>query len=148
LLPSLDCGKSHLEQIQERLATSALRLDALQESGRYVAANAAEMLSRFMVGGCPDKAKFDDAIGGAIRTGAKNSSSGFVFAFGEMVALLCAANNPDAAIRLEQLWNSLAERQRFSLYCAYSLSSLGSDPDADTVMKICAEHALTIPMET
>jgi MEDS: MEthanogen/methylotroph, DcmR Sensory domain len=140
--------ESHLEQIQERLAASVLSLDALRKSNRYVAADAAEMLSRFMVGSCPDKAKFDDVIGAAIRTAAKNSASGFVFAFGEMVALLCAAINPDAAIRLEQLWNSLAERHRFSLYCAYSLSSLGSDPDADAVIKICAEHALTIPMES
>jgi hypothetical protein len=139
--------ESHLDQIQERLATSALSLEALQECGRYVTANAAEMLSRFMVGSDPDKAKFDDVIGGTIQTAAKNSASGFVFVFGEMVALLCAARNPDAAIRLEQLWNFLAESHRFSLYCAYPFSSLGSEPDADAVIKICTEHALTIPLE-
>ncbi len=65
--------------------------------------------------------------------------------FGEMVSLLCAANNPDAAVRLEQLWNYLSLRHRFSLHCAHSLSSLHGEPD--TLLKICAEHALAIPSE-
>lgn len=138
----------HLEQIRERLVSCALDLDALQESGRYIPVAAAEALSQFMVGGYPDEAKFDELIGGTIRGAAENSANGFVFAFGEMVALLCNAHNPDAAVCLEQLWNSLAKRNRLSLYCAYSLSSLGSEPDVDALIQICAAHALTIPAET
>ena len=65
-----------------------------------------------------------------------------------MVALLCAANKADGAVHLEQLWNSLAEWQRFSLFCAYPLNSLGSEPDADALIEICAEHVLTIPAKT
>jgi hypothetical protein len=64
-----------------------------------------------------------------------------------MVGLLCAANKPDGAVLLEQFWNSLAERHRFSLYCAYSLSSIGPDTNVDALMQICAEHVLTIPAE-
>jgi MEDS: MEthanogen/methylotroph, DcmR Sensory domain len=138
----------HLERIRERLRSYALNLDALNESGRFLAVDAAETLARFMVGGHPDATKFDDVVGGVIRNAARQSANSFVFAFGEMVALLCAADNPGAAIRLEQLWNSLAERHRFSLYCAYSLGCLGRNPEADDLIKICAEHALTIPTET
>ena len=36
---------------------------------------------------------------------------------------------------------------RFSLYCTYSLSSLGDVPSTDDLLQICAEHALTIPTE-
>jgi hypothetical protein len=139
---------SHLEQIRERLAFVDLNLEALREAGRYVAVDANEALSRFMVGSCLDEARFDDFIGGIIRNAVKSSANSFIFAFGEMVALLCAGNNPNAAVRLEQLWNALAQRHRFSLYCAYSLSSLGSEPNAHALMQICAEHALTIPTET
>jgi MEDS: MEthanogen/methylotroph, DcmR Sensory domain len=140
--------ETHLEQIRQRLASSSLDLNAARDSGRYVTVDAARALSKFMVDGQPDKAKFDDTVGGIVRNAARNSSNGFVFAFGEMVGLLCAANNPDAAVRLEQLWNALAEQHRFSLYCAYSLSSLGREPDANALIQICAEHALTIPTET
>ena len=64
-----------------------------------------------------------------------------------MVALLCAENKPSAAIRLEQLWNVLAQSCHFSLCCAYPLSSFGNAPDLNGVFKICAEHTLTIPAE-
>jgi hypothetical protein len=138
---------AHLEQIRQKLARFGLNLDALRIAGRYVAAEASTALSQFMVDGCPDKAKFDRFIGGIVHGAAESSASGFVFAFGEMVGLLCAANNPDGAVLLEQFWNSLAERYRFSLYCAYSLSSLGTEPSGDTVIKICAEHALTVHTE-
>jgi hypothetical protein len=139
---------THLELINEQIARFGLNLGALRESGRYVTVNAAEALSQFMVDGRPDKAKFGDVIGGIVRSAANNSAKDFVFVFGEMVALLCAAGNADAAVRLEQLWNSLAEQHRFSLYCAYSLSSLGSEPDANALIQICAEHALTILTKT
>jgi len=139
---------SHLEQIRQRLASTDLNLDALREAGRYVAVDANEALSQLMVGSRPNETRFDNFIGGIIHNAVKSSANSFIFAFGEMVALLCAANNPNAAVRLEQLWNGLAQRYRFSLYCAYSLNSLGSEPNVDALMKICAEHALTIPSET
>jgi len=138
----------HLEQIHERLADFGVNAAAFRESGQYIAVDAAEALSRFMVDGNPDNAKFNETIGSVLRSAEKNSANGFVFAFGEMVGLLCASNKPAAAVRLEQLWNSLAERHRFSLYCAYSLSSLGNEPNTDDLLQICAEHALTIPTET
>jgi hypothetical protein len=140
--------EAHLEQIWQRLAFSSLDLEAAQESGRYVTIDASKALSKFMVDAQPDKIKFDEVVGGIVRRAAKNSANGFVFAFGEMVGLLCAANNPDAAVRIEQFWNSLAEQHRFSLYCSYSLSSLGNEADANAVIQICAEHSLTIPTET
>ncbi len=111
--------ETHLELINEQLARFGLNLDALRESGRYVTLNAAEALSQIVVDSKPDKAKFADVIGGIVASAAKNSANDFVFVFGEMVALLCAADNADAAVRLERLWNSLAEQHRFSLYCAY-----------------------------
>ena len=138
----------HLEQILDRLPDSVLNLDAARESGRYVTLDATKTASEILLDGSPDEAKFEDLIGDTIRGAAKNSANGFVFVFGEIVALLCAANNANAAVRLEQLWNALAESNHFSLYCAYPLTSLGTTPDADAVMKICAEHALTIPTET
>jgi len=42
-----------------------------------------------------------------------------VHAFGEMVALLCQDGLFDAAVELEGLWNELAARFRFHLFCAY-----------------------------
>ena len=100
-----------------------------------------------LLDGSLDQANFDRVIGGVIGRAAASCAGGFVFAFGEMVGLLCADNNPEAAVVLEQFWNALAGRYPFSLYCAYSLSSLGPEPDLNALMQICAEHVLTIPAE-
>ena len=137
----------HLAQIERGLEAQHLDLKALRAAGRYQTLDAAQTLSQFIVDGLPIKAEFDRTIGDAIRRAAEHSADGFVFAFGEMVGLLCAAGNPAGAVLLEQFWNALARHQKFSLYCAYSMSSLGPEPDVDALIKICAEHALTIPAE-
>jgi len=139
---------SHLTAIEEGLATFAVDLNRVCEAGRYVALDASETLEKLLTDGMPDKAKFDHVVGDVIRGASKSSANRFVVAFGEMVALLCAAKKPDAAVHLEQLWNSLAAQCRFSLYCAYPLGSFGADHDLDSFFQICSEHALAIPAET
>jgi hypothetical protein len=138
----------HLSGIRDGIVERGLDLNFLQKLGRYVAVDATEALAQFMVRDQPDREKFERVIGGILRAAECNSEHGFVFTFGEMVTLLCGANKTGAAIHLEQLWNAIAARSHFSLYCAYSLSSLGDVPDADALMQICAEHDLTIPIET
>jgi hypothetical protein len=61
----------------------------------------------------------------------------YVFAFGEMVALLCAGDRPDAAVRLEQLWNSLLAQYHISLHCAYPLPDFVYAAALDAVFQIC-----------
>lgn len=141
--------QAHLQVIEKRLAVSALDLDVARKDGRYLPLNAADTLQELLTDGELDEAKFERIVGGILRTAAQSCPSGFVFAFGEMVALLCAAQKPDAAVRLEQLWNSLAKERRFSLYCAYPLDSFTAGPaDLKAFFEICSEHAVTIPAET
>jgi hypothetical protein len=137
----------HLRQITAELATFRLDIEAYRKAGHYVTCDAADALARCMVEGSPDQTAFDRAIGDTMCEAAKNSATGFVFAFGEMVALLSAANDLEGAVRLEQLWNNLARRQRFSLYCAYPLGSLETTANVDALTRICTEHTLTIPSE-
>jgi hypothetical protein len=138
----------HLGGIEERLIGSGLDLNGFRKAGRYVALDAAATLSQFLADDGPDKAKFDETVGGIVRRASEKSANGFVFAFGEMVALLCFANRTAAAVRLEQLWNALAGSYHFSLYCAYPLGSFGIKPDLNVVFEICAEHSLAIPAES
>ena len=70
-----------------------------------------------------------------------------VAVFGEMVALLWARGNPAAALRLEELWNSLARTHAFSLCCAYPMKGFTSQQDAAAFMKICAQHSHVFPAE-
>ena len=142
--------KAHREQIEGNLETRGLDVALAIGQGRYVALDAAETLAKFMVGGMPDQERFRDVIGAALsraREAACNKKAR-VAAFGEMVALLWAEGKEDAAIRLEQLWNALAETHSFSLRCAYPMNGFARKDDSEPFLKICAEHSSVVPAES
>jgi DcmR-like sensory protein len=140
--------ESHLRVIENHLTQSGLDLKEPLAAGRYVALDAEKTLSRFLVDGWPNWAQCYETVGGLIRSATEKSENRFVLAFGEMVALLCAADKADAALCLEHLWNSLAEVYRSSLYCAYPLRNFDNEPDLNIMFRICSEHSLTIPAES
>jgi anti-sigma regulatory factor (Ser/Thr protein kinase) len=89
----------------------------------------------------PDPVAFASVIGTALDNLA---GSGPIHAFGEMVGLLWDDGNADAAIALESLWNDLAEHRTFSLYCAYSMSSLEESGDLAAAKHVCDRHSNVI----
>jgi signal transduction histidine kinase/ActR/RegA family two-component response regulator len=114
--------------------------------GQFFSLDASEILSRFMVGGSPEPSRFEEVVGGLIERAGGGSRR--VRIFGEMVALLWAAGNSDAAIRLESLWNGLQQQHPFRLFCAYPMSHFGGDAQAGPLGHVCAEHARVIPAES
>jgi hypothetical protein len=77
---------------------------------------------------------------------ARLSSEGrHVRVFGEAVAILLAAGQRAAAVRLEDLWNDLGRRHAFSLFCAYPL---GMGLDGAAVGTVCRQHRGIIPGES
>ncbi|MGH7659591.1 MAG: MEDS domain-containing protein [Vulcanimicrobiaceae bacterium] len=92
--------------------------DALSGHRNVLFLDAHEALAKFMAGGKPNRALFDATIGKAVR---ERAPSGYLHAYGEMVAVLWEAGNQDAAIRLEELWNELLASVPFALYCGYPL---------------------------
>jgi hypothetical protein len=58
-------------------------------------------------------------------------------AYGEMVDVLWKDDLHAAAIRLEMLWNQLANARRFSLLCGYSMGSFYKDA---AFHEICRQH--------
>ncbi|CAH0152080.1 Autoinducer 2 sensor kinase/phosphatase LuxQ [Massilia sp. Bi118] len=123
----------------------ALRLDALaQAQGRAAPAaqvlwlDAEATLAAFMVDGWPDRQRFDAVVGGAVLAAGADGKG--VHAFGEMVALLCACGQYDAALELERMWNELAQRSAFSLFCAYPWSLFPSARLVNAFQRVCAEH--------
>jgi PAS domain S-box-containing protein len=118
--------------------------------GRYLALDAAETLAKFMITGQPDQERFTSVIGEVVERARKAAGHerARVAAFGEMVALLWAEGKRDAAIRLEQLWNSLAETHAFSLHCAYPMKGFSRRDHSEPFLQICAEHSSVLPAES
>jgi hypothetical protein len=140
--------QNHRAAVTAKLLDRGFDLDSLRKTGRFVSLDGADTLAQLMVAGRPDPERFDSVVGSIIREALAGSAQQFVFAFGEMVALLCATNNVRAAIELEKLWNSLGAAYPFSLYCAYPLDCLVRNPDAQGIFDICEQHTTAVPAES
>ncbi len=140
--------RAHRDGIEERLAERGLKLAALADQGLYLAIDASETLAKFTVDEWPDALRFEQVVGDVIDRGARQSRNSRAQAFGEMVALLWADGKKEAAIRLEQLWNELGRRHRFSLCCSYPLDSFSNPDDTGLFLKVCGEHSRVIPAES
>ena len=142
--------KAHRDGLAQRLKERGFDPARAIEKGRYIVLDAAETLPTFMVDGWPDATRFARVLGN-IMTQAIAAAEGErprVAAFGEMVCLLWEQGKPEAAIRLEQLWNDLAKTHSFSLRCAYPMGKFDREEHGGSFLKISAEHGGVIPGES
>ena len=140
--------EAHRRQLLECLENRRIDLSRAIREGRFVFLDASETLAKFMLHGHPDPARFAEVIGGVLETAKAVARLQRITVFGEMVALLWADGNHQAALELEQLWNELARKYAFSLHCAYPLAAFRTADDSQLFMKICSEHSSVIPGES
>ena len=132
--------REHRDGLARRLKARGLDVSVARKQGRYIALDGADTLARFMRDGRPHQAAFQEVVGGLLSKVTVRDTPQRIAAFGEMVALLWAQGNPDAAIELEQMWNDLATQYDFCLCCAYPMRGFGNG-HAAPFMKICAQHS-------
>lgn len=138
--------QAHRDGLDELLIANGLDVANAKARGQFVSLDAAEMLTRFMVDGSPEPDRFHEVIGGLIASVSDGRPR--VRAFGEMVALLWAEGQHQAAIRLEELWNDLQKAHTFSLFCAYPMNGLGGHKYTEPHSGVCTVHSRVIPAES
>jgi MEDS: MEthanogen/methylotroph, DcmR Sensory domain len=112
----------------------------LKDPQAFVFLEAESMLREFMVEGMPDAARFNAAVTPLLdRLSRRRTCT--VRAYGEMVDVLWKRGNTAAAIRLEALWNTLADTQPFSLLCGYAADNVYEN---SAVEDICRQHSHVI----
>src|SRR5436190_19061379 len=139
----------HREALVARLKARGFDLTVPENQGRYIPLDAATTLAKIMRGRLPDQVLFNELVAPIVEDArdAACGGRGRVAAFGEMVALLWAEGNIEAALRVEELCNRLAEVYSFSLCCAYPMSGFIGNPHAAPFLKICAQHTHVFPAE-
>jgi PAS domain-containing protein len=138
----------HRQAIAGELALRGIDIPSAESQGRYVALDAAETLTRFMVEGRADGDKFREAISPIVRSAqAASGEKAGVAAFGEMVALLWSEGKRDAALELERLWNELSKEHSFSLLCGYPIGAFDNEEHRRLFHSICGEHSHVVPAE-
>lgn len=133
---------SHLQALEARLTARDIPLAAARAEDRYIPLDAASTLSRFMVQGWPDEARFRALVAELISRARGDHRR--VRAFGEMVAIMWARGEHGATVQLEHLWHGLCKTEDFSLLCAYPKSGFTQDAAA-SIAQICAAHSRVAP---
>jgi hypothetical protein len=136
----------HVDHLKSLLANDGIDVSTAMSSGQFVALEASEVMSRFMIDGSPDPVKFRDLFGSMVDRALREWPS--VRIFGEMVALTAAQRSDVATVDLERLWNELLETHDFSLCCAYPLRSFSSTDTTNLLLDICEQHSAVFPAES
>jgi hypothetical protein len=139
-------SEQHRDGIYGCLSTLGFVVDDAEKLGHLKWLDARETLSKFMVEGMPDGDLFRSCVGGIIEQARAGREHLSIRAFGEMVDLLLKDGRPEAALRLEQLWNEVGRNYGFALLCAYSIANLYREEHWRYFRKICDQH-LELPPE-
>jgi KaiC/GvpD/RAD55 family RecA-like ATPase len=135
---------SHREAILEYVRGRLVDVELAQGAGDIVLLDAQETLSRFMVDGMPHPEAFQASVGRLVDD-MVNTRSGhtMIRAYGEMVDVLWKEGKEDAAIRLEMLWNHLAQKYGFALLCGYAMGHFYKQ--TTRFEEVCRQHAHVVP---
>lgn len=132
--------REHLDLIENALRQAGADLD------RVTFIDARATLDTFMDGTAIDRDAFMTAIGGVLDRASAGVSR--IRAYGEMVDLLWRDGNTDAALKLESLWDEIAELYPMSLLCAYSMDDFATGEHTVHFDALCCAHTHVAPAET
>lgn len=135
--------ESHRNSLIPRLQAQGMDLAAVIEQGRYIALNATDALSTFMVDDTLDPVRFKESFGNLIVTATKAAKGVHprVAFFGEGTHLLWAQGNVHAAIQDEELCNELTKIYEVDFLCGYSVGTVQGGMDTHIFQQICAQHS-------
>jgi hypothetical protein len=128
----------HRAAIEQVLEGHLVDVSAAKRLGDLVMLDAEETLGTFMGDDMPVGSLFRRSIGDVIMQTLRGREGTTVRAYGEMVDVLWKLGRSEAAIRLEVLWNNLAETHAFSLLCGYAIGNFYKQ--TDRYQEICDLH--------
>lgn len=121
-----------------RLSSWGVPVDEAMRSGQLTVCDAANTLNQFMRGNAPDREVFEDTVGWLVQRLLARGTP--LRVYGDMVNLLVAQGEYEAAQKLEELWNDLGGRSCFTLFCGYSADHFGDPRTGDSLRRICGAH--------
>jgi CheY-like chemotaxis protein len=137
-------NESHRNSLCRRFeAASGVDIAAATDQGRYIALDAAETVSSFMVDGMPDRVRLLKGFGNLLQAAAKAAEGDQprVVACGQIAPILWSQGNAEAAIQVEKLTNHLVDTYGVDILCGYPEASFQGDLARKVFEQICAEHS-------
>jgi MEDS: MEthanogen/methylotroph, DcmR Sensory domain len=122
-----------------RLSSLGWPSDEAVRFGQLIVRNVKETLNKFMVGDRPHPQLFAASVGTLVSGLAACGKP--LRVYGEMVDVLAGRGQYAAACELEELWNELGRRRRFTLLCGYMAGHFGDPRNAGDLLRICTAHS-------
>jgi hypothetical protein len=135
----------HRAAFARRLSTLGTDVPACTRRGQYVDLDAHECLAAFMLDGMPDRERFIAAVTPHLAN-VRHAGYERIRLYGEMVEVLRPTAFA-AAMRLEELWHELLERERQPLLCAYQVDPLDRLDGRILVPAIARRHSHVVPAD-
>jgi hypothetical protein len=138
---------AHRLAFAEGLRASGLDPEAAFSDRVAVWLDARETLDTFMAGKLPDHELFMATVGRVFESLLDKRHHLVVRGYGEMVDLLLKDGNPEGALLVEQYWNELADRYKYSLLCGYAVDSFLHGTGFEAFRRVCRQHTHALPLE-
>jgi hypothetical protein len=126
---------SHWQLIRAYLERRGFAVD---ESDRLTVVDARKVRGRMMRRGVLDPAQMEDTLTGMMRE--VSAAPGGMRVYGEIVELFAEEGNFEQACVLEDYWNHLQQRDRFTLLCGYSAAHFADPRNSHHLREICGRH--------
>jgi hypothetical protein len=140
--------EAHRRAFAEGLRAKGLDPEAIFSDRLAVWLDARETLASFMEGRRPDHELFMATVGRVFEGLLDKRYYLVIRGYGEMVDLLLKDGNPEAAILVEQYWNELADRYKYSLLCGYAVDGFLEGTGFEAFRRVCGSHSHAMPLET
>jgi hypothetical protein len=128
----------HRARILTHLRTQGIDIIRSQIDGELMLLDAVTLLAGFMLEGMPDVPRFRVLMTSIVERANGGNPARAVRVYGEMVDVLWKAGLTTATLRLELLWNQLAEHSKFELLCGYAARDAAQTSEYH---RICALHS-------
>ena len=133
------------DRLRAKLEALGVNVAGAVSDGRYVSLSVAEVTSKWMTNGQVDQTRFWAAVTPVLLAAARASTAEQpqVVACGECAPSLCANGDAEAAIRLEQLWNEVAQTYHLDVFCGYASDGCRCDDRKDVLARLRETHTAT-----
>jgi len=134
--------EAHREGLLPRLQAHGVDIVKAMEQRRYIALDAAAMISSLTINSELNPDLFLKVAGDLIMAagGTLKKENARVAICGECDPPLWTIGNGEAAIELEKLWNEIVKRYDVDILCGYSLGTVQHSMDSQLFERICALH--------
>jgi hypothetical protein len=107
-------------------------------SAHLTVIDARKIRARLMRRGVLDPVRMDETLGGILTE--LSAAPGGVRVYGEIVELFAEEGNFEQACALEDYWNHLQEKYRFTLLCGYSAAHFADPRNSHHLREVCGRH--------